>query len=341
MFRNLRWNCLLHTGIVTVAAQQASCASDTRRNFSVATFDANNPSEDRWIYHKDAKWEIAGVFDGHGGWQVAEFAKNTIIPTTLKNLNTTDPLLPYAMQQSMIRSYLDVEEAYIKQIRAAYSLGFGAVANVGCCATLTVRHGQQLFVANSGDCRAVLGSHDAQNQFYARQITRDHNARTAIEQYELKKAHPNEDDIVRCKSETACYVKGYLQLTRALGDLYLKYAEFNAPPDSHRSRGRHIKQPYTPPYVQTTPDVFIVDIDKRDKFVILASDGVWDFISPDEAVDVVQQHRDATSAANAIVERALEKAAIEARMTVYDLKRLPHNMKRSYHDDTTALVVYL
>ena len=64
-------------------------------------------------------------------------------------------------------------------------------------------------------------------------------------------------------------------------------------------------------------------------------------MTPDEAVDVVQKHRDATSAGEAIVQRALEKAASEARMTVYDLKRLPHNMKRSYHDDTTALVVYL
>lgn len=202
----------------------------------MATFDANNPSEDRWVYHKDTKWEIAGVFDGHGGWQVAEFTKNTIVPTTLKNLNNTDPNLPYAMEQSMIRSYLDVEEAYIQHVKSAYSLGFGAVASVGCCATLAVRHGQQLFVANSGDCRAVIGSHDENNKFFARQITRDHNARTTIEQYELKKAHPNEEDIVRCKSETACYVKGYLQLTRAIGDLYLKYAEFNAPADSHRSR---------------------------------------------------------------------------------------------------------
>lgn len=53
-------------------------------------------------------------------------------------------------------------------------------------------------------------------------------------------------------------------------------------------RGRHIPDPYTPPYVDHTPDVYKITLDKKkDKFVILATDGLWDFMDPQEAVDVV------------------------------------------------------
>ena len=86
-----------------------------------------------------------------------------------------------------------------------------------------------------------------------------------------------------CKNPHACYVKGRLQLTRALGDAYLKYPEFNAPAGSHRSRGRRIPDPFTPPYVKSTPDIVHINIGKDDKFCVLATDGLWDFLSDQEA----------------------------------------------------------
>ena len=77
----------------------------------------------------------------------------------------------------------------------------------------------------------------------------DHNAREPREKARLAAEHPGEADVVLCRkdSPTSCYVKGRLQPTRALGDAYLKHAEFNE--DGGRVRGRHIKGPFTPPYV--------------------------------------------------------------------------------------------
>ena len=118
------------------------------------------------------------------------------------------------------------------------------VARVGSCALVGVIKGDDLVIANAGDCLAVLGQvssvkKDAKKSIIAHQINREHNARNSLEQLLLDKNHPNEDDIVKCKSPHACYVKGKLQLTRAFGDLYLKSHEFNAPPGEHRSRYKY------------------------------------------------------------------------------------------------------
>jgi hypothetical protein len=47
-------------------------------------------------------------------------------------------------------------------------------------------------------------------------------------------------------------VKGYLRVTRAVGDLYLKDAVFNGPPLPAFIR---VKEPYCPPYIHCNPDV--------------------------------------------------------------------------------------
>ena len=164
-----------------------------------------------------------------------------------------------------------------------------------------------------------------------------------LEQIYLKLLHPNEENIIVCKNPHACYVKGRLQLTRALGDLYLKYSSFNAPFGSPRVRGRHIPEPYTPPYVSPIPEINHFQLQSYDKFVILATDGVWDFLTDEEAVKIVAScGNDSKKAAYALVEATLERASSECGMTKSELMALPPGRKRrSRHDDTTAIVIYL
>ena len=103
-------------------------------------------------------------------------------------------------------------------------------------------------------------------------LSTDHNAKLPSERAQLLQDHGGYGEegignLVACKSPGACYVKGRLQPTRGLGDLYLKQARFNGPPHARgaaaiddarlfrRGRGRHVPPPYTPPYVQHTPSV--------------------------------------------------------------------------------------
>ena len=84
--------------------------------------------------------------------------------------------------------------------------------------------------------RNKSGSVNDEDKWTATRLTSDHNARIPLEYLKLLKEHPGETDIVKCKNPHACYVKGRLQLTRSLGDIYLKYADFNGKENSHRSR---------------------------------------------------------------------------------------------------------
>ncbi len=204
-------------------------------NFSTATYPANNPTEDRHVTREDKGWKIAAVFDGHGGWQVAEYVSTDLVPTVLENLGNIKETDEIKIDESIFKSFNFVENNIISAARPSFKLGFGEVAKVGSCALVALKKSDRLVVANLGDCRAILGTHVPEQKLYVpTQISREHNARVSLEVLNLIQQHPGESDVVVCKSPHACYVKGRLQLTRAFGDLYLKHEEFNGSPDKTR-----------------------------------------------------------------------------------------------------------
>ena len=328
-----------------------------------ATYAANDPSEDRSVVAclklppvdaavgaaalRDVK--MVGVFDGHGGWQVSNFVVSNVVDVVTRHLGLLEGKMDEQSVSCALRgSYAELEGRYKEGVRQSYAYGFGAVAKVGCCALVCVRVGDRLSFANAGDCRAVVGSAtaDGGDDFRAVRITRDHNAREPMEVLRLMSEHPGESQssLIRCKNPHACYVKGRLQLTRALGDAYLKYPDYNAPPGQHRDRGRHIPAPYTPPYVGAVPQIHHLTLQtKRDRFLVLASDGVWDYLSDQDAVDVVSRaRRDGVCPATAIKTAALTKAAQECGLTLPELLQFPPGrQRRGRHDDTTAVVLDL
>lgn len=351
---------------------------------STATYNANDPIEDRFLVtnvclakkgswwgidsgsDRENSWNFSAIFDGHGGWQVAEMASEQLVPQVIVELTSENKkgksIEKSVVENSLLSGFRKVEQEYLDKVRDSFRLGFGEVAKVGACALMAVHHKSDLFLANCGDCRAVLGtskevtSNNAGaiakgsevvvevTRFVASRLTSDHNARVPLELLKLQQEHPGEDDVVVCKNSHACYVKGRLQLTRALGDAYLKYPEFNAPAGSHRSRGRHIPDPFTPPYVKSTPDIAHMSLGEQDRFCILATDGLWDFLSDQEAVDVVATAiKDGVSAAAAdrLVHSALSKASEEAGVALDELLALPPGrQRRSKHDDTTVVVLF-
>ena len=308
-------------------------------SYSASDYPANDPMEDRHVVKISPNFRLAAVFDGHGGWQVSNYSA-AVLPELIIQ-NTADCKDENCYRQMMEASFLAVEHSIVESVRAAYKLGIGNVASIGSCAVIAVVKDDHLVVSNLGDCRAVIGSISG-DKYSALTITQDHNAREPREVEILKREHPDERDIVICKSHTACYVKGRLQLTRALGDAYLKYPEFNEPLFPHRSAGRKVNIPYTPPYVKTIPDVFYLPLEPEYRFLILASDGLWDFISPQEAVEFVanHHHQNPNDVSAMLVERVLQVAAAESRLTVEQLKALPLGARRNRHDDTTVVVLY-
>ncbi len=184
------------------------------------------------------------------------------------------------------------------------------------------------------------------SDYVAVQVTNDHNAREKREQRKLQAEHPDEDDVIVCKPNRPdiCYIKGKLQPTRAFGDYYLKYSEFMRSPAQHSSAGRYIMPPYTPPYITSTPDISTLRLRRNiDDFMIIATDGVWDYVSNQEAVDIVAKNLRSNGgsliqATDALKLYVLEKAASKNNMSLEQLIELPQGRdRRRRHDDLTIV----
>ena len=121
-----------------------------------------------------------------------------------------------------------------------------------------------------------------------------------------------------------------------MGDAYLKYPELSWLVEDRQF------SPFTPPYVKSIPDVFYLPIKPSYRFLILASDGLWDFISPEQAVEFVANHShdDPSDVSAKLVDRALMVAALDSNLSLEQLKALPIGARRRRHDDTTVVVLY-
>lgn len=78
-----------------------------------------------------------------------------------------------------------------------------------------------------------------------------------------------------------------LQVSRSIGDIYLKKAEFNREPLYTKFR---LREPFKRPILSSEPSISVHDLQPHDQFVIFASDGLWEHLSNQEAVDIVQNH---------------------------------------------------
>lgn len=316
---------------------------------SVASYNANKVIEDRYAGHVTGNKVMTTVFDGHGGWQTAEYARQNLGKNFVTELesHTKDGQQDDVTKvtQALTRAFLRTDRELMGKMLTAYNLGFYEVNHVGACVCSVVTYEDQLIVANAGDCRAVLGrARGGPESATAIALTNDHNARIKSEQLRLASEHPGEIDIVRCKSETACYVKGRLQPTRCLGDFYLKNSEFNTPvqPPPKGLRVRQIRPPYTPPYITANPEITTRKLDlTKDSFVIIGSDGLWDFVTNEEAVKVVAEDKgDRRTVAARLAEHALRRAAHDRQITFDQLLNFL-GRRRSVYDDITVAVVFL
>lgn len=139
------------------------------------------------------------------------------------------------------------------------------------------------------------------------------------------------------------YVKGRLQPTRSLGDFYLKHKIFNQPTMSmsDKANKRFINN-FNGPYIKYLPEITTHELKPGDEFLIMATDGLWDFISSKEAADIVGKYKEKGVIARELLGYTMNQAASSQSITaeeIYTLK--PGNDKRTIHDDITIMVIDL
>jgi len=79
-------------------------------------------------------------------------------------------------------------------------------------------------------------------------------------------------------------VNNVLQVSRSIGDVYLKKSEYNREPLYAKFR---LREPFKKPILSSEPSISVQPLQPHDQFVIFASDGLWEHLSNQEAVDIV------------------------------------------------------
>ncbi|KAL2459294.1 putative protein phosphatase 2C 73 [Forsythia ovata] len=243
---------------------------------------------------------FCGVFDGHGPWGhlVAKRVRELMPSSLLRNwqeavalnlLNSGDNLgsdtnhcLFDIWKQSYFKtcSAVDQELQRCAGIDSFYS---------GTTALTVVRQGNLIVVANVGDSRAVLATTSDEGRLIPVQLTVDLKPNLPHESKRITQSRgrilscPDEPGVCRIWMPYGKTLEGPgLAISRAFGDYYIK--DFG---------------------LISEPEITKRNITSRDQFAILATDGVWDVISNQEAIEIVSSTPDREETAKRLVERAV------------------------------------
>ncbi|KAK4691562.1 pyruvate dehydrogenase phosphatase, partial [Lecanoromycetidae sp. Uapishka_2] len=291
----LRWEQSSHT---------IGGASGVQR-FDTVRVASNSPVEDELVSasgNEDGavKWMMWGVFDGHGGWETSAALHDQLTKYILRELlaassnRSITELASEDTDKAIFEAFKslehDIMEAGIVAVYNAtdYSDGLSRTrpTQAGSCALVSYYNCETeiLKVACTGDSRAVLGYRDPDGHLRAIPYSFDQTGKNKDEVARLQAAHPNEPNMF----DEDGRLMG-LMPTRAFGDSYGKWSR----PLQERVRSRFNGQSYpqhslTPPYITAEPVITTWKINKDcGSFLIMASDGLWDNLTNEQAVDLV------------------------------------------------------
>ncbi|CAL5051383.1 unnamed protein product [Urochloa decumbens] len=297
-------------------------------DFSVAVMQANQQLEDQFLVESSRYLStVVGVFDGHGGPEAARFIRDHL----LSNLQAG----PQGMTTDAIReAFLATEKGFITLVSRQWETK-PRLSTVGSCCLVGIVHQRTLFIANLGDSRAVLGKINPDGKLVAEQLSWEHNVNEERARQELIAEHPDDPDIVVFK-HGAWTVKGVIQVSRSIGDACLKHPQYSKEPLPPKFR---LQKPFSKPLLSANPSIVSHSIEPRDHFVIFASDGLWQHLSNQEAVDIVQNHQ-REGIARRLIKAAVQVASRKREMRYSHVIKIDRVFRRHFHDDITVIVLF-
>ncbi|XP_062219932.1 probable protein phosphatase 2C 25 [Phragmites australis] len=299
--------------------------------FSFAVAQANEALEDHSQVETGAAATFVGVYDGHGGAEAARFISDHLFAHLIRLAQENGTL-----SENVVRSaFSATEEGFLSLVRRTHFIK-PLISAVGSCCLVGVIWRGTLYVANLGDSRAVIGCLGRSNKIVAEPLTRDHNASVEEVRQELISRHPDDSQIVVLK-HGVWRIKGIIQVSRTIGDAYLKRQEFALDPSITRFR---LSEPLRRPVLRADPSICTRVLRPQDKFIIFASDGLWEHLTNHQAVEIVHGNPRA-GIAKRLVRAALKQAARKREMRYDDLKKVEKGVRRFFHDDITVVVVYI
>ena len=132
----------------------------------------------------------------------------------------------------------------------------------------------KIISANVGDSRCVVGKFDGKN-WKAKNLTRDHK--------------PNEEDEKKRIIEKGGRIESYKDEDGEFVGPERVWLKTEDVPGLAMSRSFGDDVAHTVGVI-SQPEIFEYNLVNEDKFILLASDGIWEFISSDECVNIVKDY---------------------------------------------------
>ncbi|XP_027360909.1 protein phosphatase 2C 29-like [Abrus precatorius] len=239
------------------------------------------------------------------------------------------------------------------------------LALMGSCLLVVLMRDEDVYVMNVGDSRAIVAHYEWEEEvnsssdgessvevidedslalgegpsrvrrLVALQLSTDHSTSIEEEVIRIKNEHPDDSQCI-----VNDRVKGRLKVTRAFGAGFLKQPKWNDVV-LEMFRNEYIG---TAPYVSCCPSLRHHRLCQRDRFLILSSDGLYQYLSNQEVVSQVESFMKKFpdgDPAQHLIEELLLRAAKKAGMDLHELLDIPQGDRRKYHDDVTVMVISL
>ena len=232
-------------------------------NFFIYKNFTNNPSA-----------IFIGVCDGHGsvGQDVSGYLVNNLpqnLHTSLLNNNFNNLVTAKfdEITKTISSTFIQTNTNLVNDDRV------DSTFSGSTCSTL-IYTPERIISANVGDSRCVVGKFDGKT-WSAKNLTRDHKPN---EPDEIKRIVDNGGRVESYKDEDGEYV--------GPERVWLKEDDIPGLAMS-RSFGDQIAHTVG---VIAEPELFDYDLLHEDKFLLLGSDGIWEFISSEECVNIVKDY---------------------------------------------------
>lgn len=324
---------------------------------------ANDPCEDKFFIYEinlsNKKGYMISVFDGHGGGILSQYSNLLLYPYFIEEYYSKNNLeineekkIIYALKRSVNR----IEEEFKIISFLKYIEGNIKYKNYGTCALISIIIDNKLYTATLGDSKARLFSkEDSKLNYKYKKVSKVYNCRKKEEQKKLKEKWPNIKDIYKCKREKVCYVKGRLQPTSSLGDYYLKnvFYSLNLKKLNDDIYIEKEINNYEGPFIENIPDIKIFELNKNDKYLIIGSDGLWDYLNSKKISKLLNRYiedknrkfeenkifNNVDKIGFGLIKKVIKKSAKMHHLEVLTLLDIPSGKKlRHIHDDITIII---
>lgn len=196
---------------------------------------------------------MIGVFDGHGGKLVSKYLKENLPDYFTKKFKDNMLSKPEKFSKYVSKVFDTLQTKLIEEHPKAVNYCGSTACLVIHCINKLEKKGY-LWVINIGDSRAVLNNKNG----LSIQLSKDHKPNSPDERMRIEKMGG------KIAFDGADWRVKDLSLSRAFGDIDCT------------------------PYVTHLPQIYKHNLSSKDKFVILACDGLWDVVSNQDAVDFIQ-----------------------------------------------------